>query len=215
MHTDIAGDAFKFFSQRQQLGKLFLVLCAFVDLRFLLARLGQRDPQFVGYQLDEFVDEQVRQIKHAPDIAQHRLRRHGAKGGNLRHRLMAVAVLHILDHTVTAILTKVDIEVRHRHPFRVEEALEQQVIFQRVEIGNRQAVCHQRAGTGTTPRPHRHAIVFGPVDEVRHDQEIAREAHLNDGTELELQPFQVFRQSGSAGCLVGIQGRHALLQAFV
>jgi hypothetical protein len=33
--------------------------------------------------------------------------------------------------------------------------------------------------------------VLGPVDEVGHDQEVAREAHLDDGVGLELEPVFV------------------------
>jgi len=52
--------------------------------------------------------------------------------------------------------------------------------------------------------------VLGPVDEVGHDEEVARKAHLNDGVALERKP----RLVGGAGRLpLGLVGE-ALQQAF-
>jgi hypothetical protein len=38
----------------------------------------------------------------------------------------------------------------------------------------------RRARARTAPRPHRNAVVLGPLDEVGHDQEVAGKAHLVD-----------------------------------
>ena len=48
---------------------------------------------------------------------------------------------------------EVDVKVGHGDTFRVEETFEQQVEFQRIEVGDFQCVRHQRAGTGTTAGP--------------------------------------------------------------
>jgi hypothetical protein len=80
--------------------------------------------------------------------------------------------------TGRAFLAEVDIEVGHRDPFRVQETLEQQVVLQRVEVGNLQRIRHQRTGAGTPARADRHAVVLGPLDKVGHDQEVAREPIL-------------------------------------
>ena len=109
-------------------------------------------------QLGELVDEVVGQVEHPADVAHHRLRRHGAEGGDLRHRCGAVLLLHVLDHPVAAVLAEVDVEVGHRHPLRVEKALEQQVVAQRVEVGDAERIGHQRAGAGAAPRADRHAV---------------------------------------------------------
>ena len=106
---------------------------------------------------------------------------------------LAVLVLDVVDDAVAVALAEVDVEVGHRHPLGVQEALEQQVVLQRVEVGDLERIRHQRAGAGTPARPHRAAVVLGPVDEVAHDQEVAREPHLQDGVDLELQPLHVAR----------------------
>ena len=58
---------------------------------------------------------------------------------------------------------------------RVEEALEQQVVADRVEVGDAQAVGHRAAG-GADPRPGptRMPRVRAWRDEVPHDEEVRR-----------------------------------------
>ena len=57
-------------------------------------------------------------------------------------------------------------------------------------------VGHQGPGARAASRPHRDALRLGPLDEVRHDQEVARKAHLGDDGHLALQPRPIV----SLGC---------------
>ena len=145
-----------------------------------LARL-ERD------QLGDAVAEQVRQVEHAADVAHRRLRGHRAEGRDLRHRLRAVLLLDVVDDAVAAVLAEVDVEVRHRHALGIEEALEQQPVAQRIEIGDAERVGDERAGAGAAAGTDRHAVALRPVDEVGDDQEVAGEAHLDDRSDLEVE----------------------------
>ena len=154
-------------------------------------------------------------MQHAPHIANHRFGRQRAERHDLADRFFAVFFAHIFNHAATVGLAEVDIEVRHGHAFGIQEPLEQQRVFQRVEVGNLQRVCHQRACTRTTTRPHRAAILFCPVDKVLHNQKIAREAHLDNRLQLEIQTRLIFGHFFIALCLVGIQHFHAFAQTLI
>jgi len=52
------------------------------------------------------------------------------------HRIVAVLVFDVVDHQVAVGLAEVDIEVGHGHPLRVQKALEQQLVLQRVQVGD-------------------------------------------------------------------------------
>ncbi len=106
-------------------------------------------------------------------------------------RVAAVGVGHVVDHPVAALHAEVDVEVGHRDTFRVQETFEQQVVGQRIEVGDLQRVGHQRTGARAPARADRHAVVLRPLDEVHHDQEVAGEAHLDDGAQLEVQAIDV------------------------
>ena len=93
---------------------------------------------------------------------------------------------------MAAALAEVHVDIGHAHPFDVQEALEKQVVGQGVQVGDAQRIGDQGAGRRTAPRPHRDAVVLGPVDEVLDDEEIARKAHLPDDVEFEFEPVPVF-----------------------
>src|SRR3970282_1615501 len=73
-------------------------------------------------------------------------RRHGAEGDDLRDAVGPVTALHILDHPVAPVLAEIDVEVGHRDALRIEEALEQQVVAQGVEIGDAERISDRRSG---------------------------------------------------------------------
>ncbi len=93
---------------------------------------------FCGTSLVKLVDLAIGHLQHAADVAQHAARLQRTEGDDLRHLIAAVAILHVADHLVAAVLAEVDVEVRHRDAFRIEEALEQQAEADRIEVGDGQ-----------------------------------------------------------------------------
>ena len=195
VHADVAGHALDLLGQLEQVAGVLLGLLALAQPRLHLARHLERDElaRLEGDQLREFVGAVVAPLHHAADVADDSLRGHRAEGRDLRHRLVAVLVAHVVDHAIAAVLAEVDVEVGHRDPFRIQEALEQEVVAQRIEVGDPEGVGDERAGARTPARPDGHAVRLRPADEVRDDQEVAREAHLHDGPDLELEPLDVAR----------------------
>ena len=130
-------------------------------------------------------------LAHAERVAQHARRvlegllgLDGAVGDDHRHAFVAVFARDVVDHFGAAPVIEVDVEVRHGDAVRVEEALEDQAVVQRVKVGDAHGVRHHGAGTGATPGTDPDAVVLGPVDEVGHHEEVAREAHGGDDFQL-------------------------------
>ena len=155
-------------------------------------RVVERDAELERNELGDLVDVAVTHAEHAAHVAHHRLRRHGAVGDDLRDALASVLLRDVFDDAVAPVHAEVDVEVGHRHALGVQESLEQQVVFQRVDVGDAEAVGHQRSGARAAARPHGHAVGARPANEVRDDQEVAREPHLADDAELALQAVAVF-----------------------
>ncbi len=139
-------------------------------------------------QLRDPIARAVVESEHAGGVAGRRARRHLAEGDDLRDRLAAVLVGHVTDHALTAADREVDVDVRHRPAGGVQEALEQEVVLERVDVGDAEAVGDDRAGRGATARTDRDAVLLRVADEVPDDQEVRGEAHLLDHAELELEP---------------------------
>ena len=159
----------------------------------IVARLAQRD-LLAGLERNELGDavaEEVRQVEHAADVANRRLRGHRAERRDLRHGVGAVLLLHVSDHAIAAALAEVDVEVRHRHALGIQESLEDEAVAHGVDVGDAQGVGDERACPGAAAGTHRHAVVLRPVDEIGDDQEVAGEPHLHDGRGLEVEPRDV------------------------
>ena len=127
--------------------------------------------------------------EHAGRVAGRRPRRHLAEGDDLGHRLAPVLLLHVADHALAPADREIDVDVGHRLARRVEEALEQEVVGERVEVGDVERVGDDRARRRAAPRADRDPVLLRVADEVPDDQEVGLEAHLVDHPELEIEPL--------------------------
>ena len=82
--------------------------------------------RILRHELGELVDLAERHFEHPADVAQDAARQERAESDDLRDVIGAIALAHIGDHFVAAVLAEVDVEIRHRHAFRIEEALERE-----------------------------------------------------------------------------------------
>ncbi len=105
------------------------------------------------HELRQLVDLAVGHLQHAADVAHDAPRLQRAEGDDLRHALVAVAILHVADHALAAVLTEVDVEVRHRDAVGIEEPLEQQVEAQGVEVGDLQGIGDERTRARSAAGP--------------------------------------------------------------
>ena len=96
-----------------------------------------------------------------------------AVGDDQRDPVVAVLLGDVADDLAAPALVEVDVEVGHRDAVGVEEALEDQAVLERVEVGDPHRVGDHRAGAGAAARADPDAVVLGPVDEVGDDEEVA------------------------------------------
>ena len=61
---------------------------------------------------------------------------HGTKGNNLRDFVFAVLVGHVLDHFISPIVSKIQINIRRRWPVWVEKPLKRDTMADRINIRN-------------------------------------------------------------------------------
>ena len=94
----------------------------------------------------------------------------------------------VADARLAPVLRDVRVDVGHRDAVGVEEALEQQVVLERVKVGDPRRVRHDRAGRRAAARADRDALLARPADPVPRDQEVRGVAHARDRGELEVEP---------------------------
>ena len=158
---------------------------------------------------------------------------HRAEGNHLRHLVLTPALGRIGNHFAATAVIEVDIDIGCGRALRVQESLEEEIVLQRVDIGNGQRVGDKRAGRRTTARPHTNAHGACVLNELGHDEKVRRVAlHLNNGDlilgaldiflrnilarEARLQPLHyLVGEPGSWGVALGDVGnRHAIVGVF-
>jgi hypothetical protein len=113
------------------------------------------------------------------------------EGDDLPHPVVAVLLTHVVDDLAAAVLAEVDVEIGHADALGVQEALEQQAVGKRIQVGDPQGIRHQRTGARAPPGPHRNPLLLGVSDEVPDDQEVAGETHALDDVQLVVQALVI------------------------
>ena len=162
--------------------------------------LLERDPELVRDGLRDAVDLAVRVTEHPADVADGGPREHRAEGDDLCDVVLAVLAPDVGDDLVAPAVLEVDVDVGHRHAVGVEEALERELVEDRVDRRDAERVGDD-ASRGTAAAGRLDALAPGERDEVRDDQEIGRVAHLDDDAELVVEPFLECRRDRPVAAL--------------
>ena len=134
--------------------------------------------------LAEAVAHHRREAQHARGVADALLALDRLERDDLGDVVRAVLLGGVADHLVATTLVEVHVDVGHLDALGIEEALEQQAVAQRIEVGDAQAVRHHRAGRAAAAGPDADAVLARVADQVPHDQEVAAEPHRRDDPEL-------------------------------
>ena len=120
------------------------------------------------------------------------------EGHDLCDMVRSVAFCRVLDHVAAIALVEVHVDVRHLLSTRVQEPLEEQVVADRIEIDDAEAVGDTASGRRATARADPDVGLAGIADQVPHHEEVGREAHVGDDLELEVESLGDLVGEGAA-----------------
>ncbi len=155
------------------------------------------------HRLRDLVADRIGVAEDPRGVAHRRPRLDRGERDDLRDVVAAVAVGGVPDHLVAVSVVEVHVDVGHLDATGVQESLEQQVVLDRVEIGDAQAVRHRAAGRAPPAGPHPDASLTRVPDQIPHDQEVGGEAHLRDHLQLEGESLGDRRMKVGAPALLG------------
>ena len=167
-------------------------------------RQGDVGPGGIGDLLGDLVHLGVGQVHHPSHIPDHAPGGHGAEGDDLGHVVLAVLPADVLNDLPPPGVAKIHVDIRHADPLGVQEALEVEAVFHRVDVRDIEAVADHGPGGAAPARPHGDAHAAGVADEVGDDEEVVREAHLLNHVLLVFQLFPV-------GVVLPVPGQVALV----
>ncbi len=155
------------------------------------------------HRLGDSVADEIGLAEHARRVADGRPRLDGRERHDLGDVIGSIAIGGVADHLAPAALVEVHVDVGHLLAAGVQEPLEEQVVFDGVEVHDPQAVGHAAAGGRTPPRTDSDPVRAGVGDEVPDDEEVRRETHLGDHPQLELHTLDDLRREHLAIAVVG------------
>ena len=131
--------------------------------------------------LGRTVDHIRREDKGLGRIAQCGTGAVGHYVANHAHVLLAIALIDILDDLLPSIGREIDVDIGHGvHPF-TQKTLKEEVVAQRIHLGDLQEIGYQRVGRRTAALAA-DAALAGKTDNVPDDEKIAGQPHpLDDG----------------------------------
>ena len=182
----MAGDTLQPAGGIDEASRLLVGVVDRAQLGAFVQRPFDRDAEGGGYQAGGAVSITVGHAQGAADVADCRLRPQCAEGDDLGHVVVPVALGGVADHLVTPVVREVEVYVRHLTPLYVEEALKDEAIGERVDVGDVQAV-EDKAGGGRPAHAHGNVFAPGELGEVVDDQHVVREAGLPHHVQLVLE----------------------------
>ena len=96
-------------------------------------------------QLRDLVHDAVWDLQHPTRVAHRRARGHRSERDDLGDAIAAVLLGDVVDDAVASVDGEVDVRVGERLATRVEEPLEQEVVLDRIEVGDLEAVRDEAA----------------------------------------------------------------------
>ena len=145
MDRGVARHALETPRDGEQLLDPLVLLLHLLERRVLVERLVERHVERRRDRLGDAVGIRVRDVHHAGDVAHDGARLHRPERDDLRDVLAAVLARDVLDHFAAPPLAEVDVDVGQRHALGIQEALEDQVVLDRIDVGDPQAVGDEAA----------------------------------------------------------------------
>ena len=101
-----------------------------------------------------------------------------------------VLVPEILENHLSAVILKVDVDVRQIFSGDVDESFEQQVVHNRVNVSYASEVTNQRTSRRSTSRANQH-VLFGVTNHVSNHKEIILKFLACNHVQLSLEPSRI------------------------
>src|SRR5690242_19590781 len=147
----------------------------------------EREVRLIRDQLRKLVGLDGRKTEHAADVFDRGARFHRPESYDLTDRLAPVLLPNVVDHLAPALEAEVDVDVGHRHPLRIEKALEEEIELQRTNVGNLERVGDERTRSRAASRSDGDATLARRFYEIVNNEEVPGIARLGNDPELVIE----------------------------
>ena len=203
MHRGMSGQSLQSLTHIDQVVDLFVLLIELAEFRIHLQCSAQCNVQFVRHHFGNRIHERIGQVHDTAHIADDTFRRQSTEGDDLYHLVIAVFSAHIIDDLLSPFKAEIHVNIRHRDTFRIQESFKQQIVMNRIDVGDLQAICHDTSRRGASSRPHGDPVLLRIIDEIPHDQEVVHISHSLNNAKFVIKALPE-RLSGLSGGLITV-----------
>lgn len=94
--------------------------------------------------------------------------------------IVSVFLSDIFDDSSSSFIREIDIDIRHGYSGRIEESFKEELVSERVDIGNPRQIGDYRTSSGSSTRSDWYIVFSRPADEVCDYNEISVKSHQMD-----------------------------------
>src|SRR5262245_9828052 len=170
-----------------------IILNKILQIRILRHGLVERDVQLRRYHLRDLIDLRIRHLHAAARVLDHTASGHRSESDDLGHIFPTVFFRDVVDNGCSTVHAEIDVDIRQRDAFGVQEALEEKSILKWIDICNAHAIRNETARRRAATWTNRNVVLASIADEIPNDQEIPRILHTLNNFDLLLEPHFVFR----------------------
>ena len=132
MNPSVANEAFQFLGGVNQFADLCVALIGLLHRRRILNGLLQLYIQRRWHHFGDAVYIAIRHIHGSAHVFDRSARGHGAEGDDLGDVLASVLPGDVIDHFAAAVHAEIDVNIRHGNALRIQKALEEQLMLERI-----------------------------------------------------------------------------------
>ena len=136
---------------------------SFLEFRAYLKSLLQCHADRERYHLCQLVALCDRHVKNPCNILNRLSCGKRAESNNMGDSRLAVFGLDIVYCRLSSLIVEIDIEVRHRYSFGVQESLENKSVSDGIDISYSDSICNERTGAGASSRSDSDFMCLGIV----------------------------------------------------
>ena len=216
VHRGVAGHALEAAGHRQQFLHAGVLFARLFQRRHFFERLVERHVERGRNELGHAIDIGKRNVERPAHVAHDGSCLHRPERDDLRHVLAAIFLRDVLDDLAAPALAEIDVDIGQRHALGIQEALEDQVVIQRIDVRDAQAVGHEAPGRRAAARTDGNALLARVPDEVPDDHEVSRILHPLDHFDFVRETLFVllYRMAERASGIERTKARQALSKSF-
>ena len=189
MHGGMPRKPLQTFCQIDQTMDIVLFLVSLAKLRIHSQCLVNGDIQLLWDHLGDGVHLGIRHIQNTAYITDDTAGCQCTEGNDLNHAVITIFSSYIINNLLSPFEAEIHIDIRHGYSLRIQETFKEQIIPDRVQLGDPKCIGNQASCGRASSRTDHDIVVPGIFDKIPYNEKIIYISHIFDSRQLIIQAF--------------------------